>query len=375
MEACLDSFLTKIEINQLRHLRDLEIVLSEKERCHLVLTGKNGSGKTSLLLALNQWLADIPPRSVLMKVMNRRGLETGELHLSYSGLTNPQDLVFGFYEAKRLTRPIIPNGIEKVDLGRTFGVKYKPGSVFLQYLVNLKAERSFASDDQDFKAVEKIDRWFVMFEKCLRNLFSDPKLKLVFDRKNYYFNILQTGHEPFGFDTLSDGYAAILTIVSDLIMKMEGFRSTELYDLQGLVLIDEIEAHLHIELQKKIFPFLVGFFPNIQFIVTTHSPFVLSSAQNAVVYDLEKQIQVQDLSAYSYDALVESYFNIDKYSNEIKKQMAVYEELTQKDELSEEEEDRMFQLRKKLKGVPPDLAPELAARFHELEAIRRKRRV
>ena len=50
----------------------------------------------------------------------------------------------------------------------------------------------------------------------------------------------------------------------------------KMYDLQGIVLIDEIETHLHVELQKKILPFLTNFFPNIQFVITTHSPFILN---------------------------------------------------------------------------------------------------
>lgn len=43
-------------------------------------------------------------------------------------------------------------------------------------------------------------------------------------------------------------------------------------------------------------PFLTSFFPNIQFIVSTHSPFVLNSIDNSVIYDLEKDIRVENLS-------------------------------------------------------------------------------
>lgn len=60
------------------------------------------------------------------------------------------------------------------------------------------------------------------------------------------------------------------------------------FDMQGIVLIDEIETHLHLELQKIILKLLTTVFPNIQFIITTHSPFILSSLENTVVYDLEK---------------------------------------------------------------------------------------
>ena len=49
----MEHFITKIKIEKVRHLDDIEICLSNTERRHLLITGKNGSGKTSLLDALN----------------------------------------------------------------------------------------------------------------------------------------------------------------------------------------------------------------------------------------------------------------------------------------------------------------------------------
>lgn len=50
------NYITKIKINSVRHLKNIEIPLSENERKHLIITGKNGSGKTSLLEALRLFL-------------------------------------------------------------------------------------------------------------------------------------------------------------------------------------------------------------------------------------------------------------------------------------------------------------------------------
>ena len=57
-----------------------------------------------------------------------------------------------------------------------------------------------------------------------------------------------------------------MNIVTELIVRMEK-RSPRTYELQGIVLIDEIETHLHIELQKLVLPFLIKVFQKIQFIV------------------------------------------------------------------------------------------------------------
>lgn len=86
--------------------------------------------------------------------------------------------------------------------------------------------------------------------------------------------------------------------------------------MPGIVLIDEIETHLHLDLQKKILDLLTTVFPKIQFIVTTHSPFILNSLENVVVYDLENHILVEDgLANVPYDGIVEGYFKADTMSS------------------------------------------------------------
>lgn len=146
-----------------------------------------------------------------------------------------------------------------------------------------------------------------------------------------YRILIQNNREPYGFNELSSGYSSILNIVSDLILRIDKNRAAicrnYAFDTEGIVLIDELETHLHIELQKKILPFLVEFFPNIQFIITTHSPFVLNSIDNAVIYDLEKNIRLENMSQYSYEGIVEGYFEVDNYSNELKEKISKYREL------------------------------------------------
>lgn len=189
-----------------------------------------------------------------------------------------------------------------------------------------------------------------MFETTLQKLFEDETLRLRFDRKNFNFSIMTKHREPFDFNTLSDGYAAIINILGDLIMKMKDNR-TNTYDMPGVVLIDDIETHLHAELQKKILPFLTNFFPRIQFIVSTHSPFVIDSLDNAVVYDLENEMPIKDLLAYSYDTIVEHYLDVGKYSEQIKRMLGEYETLLTKKMKTDEEEFKLMELRNYLTWI------------------------
>ena len=371
----MSHFITNINIKKVRHLQNIEILISKNEKKHLILTGKNGSGKTSVLKAITRYLESIQNRDVakmknysdelqrlekeLLKdstdydnLQDMRGLEERynyycrELQLDIYDEVNLENLydqgkfILAYFDAKRNPSIEIPNSVPKIQLNTSYKINENIGNVFLKYLVYLKTQQSFARNENDGQIVDKIEKWFINFENALKNLFEDESIKLIFEYKDLNFKIRQNNREDYGFDVLSDGYSAVLDIVMNLILRMED-EKRNCYDLEGIVVIDEVETHLHIELQKKIMPFLTSFFPNIQFIVSTHSPFVLNSIDNSVIYDLEKNLRVENLSGYAYDGIVESYFDVDKYSNTIKEKMDKYEKLIKKETKTDDENLQM----------------------------------
>ncbi len=184
---------------------------------------------------------------------------------------------------------ILPDGISKVNLKDKYHFSDHANQHFLKYIVTLKAQKSFARDDNDLDFAHKIDQWFSHFEYALKEIFDDQDLKLSFSREKLNFEIQQTGKEPFDFSTLSDGYSSILNIVTELILRMEN-KSTMAFDVQGIVLIDEIKSDI-----------------------------------------------------------------------------ARYDSLINKEQLSESEKDDMYQLKNYLKQLPAQLAPELVSHFQSLE--------
>lgn len=381
----MEYFIKSIKINKVRHLENIEIPISEIQKKHLILTGKNGSGKTSILESIkglfkviyNMGIANSinKPTEILTldfldshqtDKLNNLKIDIGnvaELTKKY----NDGEFILAYFDAKRKNEMLNPEGPKKFELNQKYNIDEKVNKEFLQYLVNLKTQKSFAmTENKDIEIAEKIDKWFETFENGLKEIFGDKNLKIEFDFMNYNFNIISEGREPFNLNQLSDGYSAVINIITDIILRMENKKGTG-YDLEGIVLIDELETHLHIELQKKILPFLTKFFPKIQFIITTHSPFVLNSIENAVIYDLENKTIVEDLSAYSYDGIVENYFDIDKYSSIIKNKVERYESLLLKNELTEDEKMDREELRVYLEIIPFELAPELSAKMSELK--------
>lgn len=109
-----------------------------------------------------------------------------------------------------------------------------------------------ATNGKQEKAAD-IQRWFDNFEKLLQKIFENKQLKLEFDEETFKFSIKEPEKEAYDFNSLSSGYAAILDIVVDLMIRMEKQTNrTFQYDIPGIVLIDEIETHLHLELQRKL---------------------------------------------------------------------------------------------------------------------------
>ncbi|CAK0743367.1 hypothetical protein CCP3SC1_130016 [Gammaproteobacteria bacterium] len=143
-------------------------------------------------------------------------------------------------------------------------------------------------------------------------------------------------------------------------------KQTGLYDMAGVVLIDEIETHLHIELQKQILPFLTSFFPHLQFIVTSHSPFVLNSLADAVVFDLESLKRWENLAPLSTSNIIEDYFDSVQYSQVSKDLLARYQTLSNQQPRTTEQNTEYQKLIELLDGVSLEQSPELVAQYRYL---------
>lgn len=401
-----NTFLTSIEIKKVRHLHDISIPLSCDTRKHLILTGKNGSGKTSVLDALAEhfrYIVDssFMPESTIQKLLktSRQYFPKGDSEsdkfeeestkeriafweksmenwtigaiaacTSYADLRKKYangEFIFAYYKADRLAKVEISSTIENIRLKEQYALSETPGSKLVKYMVGLKATQAFAGQKGDQKRVAEIDAWFERFETILKRIFDDPSLCLDFDIDNFRFHIVQKNREPFDFNTMSSGYSAVFDIINDLIMRMERTRN---YLMEGVVLIDEIETHLHLELQRIVLPFLTEMFPNIQFIVTSHSPFILGSIENAVIYDLETQKLVEDgLANYPYEGIVEGYFHADVLSEELREKLNRYRELVKKQNLTDEDYAEAFTLEQELDEIPDFLSPDIAAEYSRMK--------
>lgn len=400
------TFLTAVHIRKVRHLENIDIVLSSDMRKNLILTGKNGSGKTSVLEAMvkhfdfvtsdsfrteEECIAEVKSKRDRVQELGNSDAEIRKREIRQGTLKHAEELlsnwtngvttdcpsfsdlrekykagkfVLACYNDNRHIEVNISKNIVKVDLMPIYSIQDSPGRELVKYMVNLKATQAFS---KDHTRIQGIESWFNRFQNTLRTIFNDPSLELRFNEETFQFSIQTEGREPFDFNTMSMGYASIFDIIGDLMMRMET-KSKGNYDLEGVVLIDEIETHLHVDLQKKIVPILTQLFPNLQFILTTHSPFILNSTQNAVVYDLETHQLVRDgLVNLPYEGIVEGYFGVDLLSQELKEKFEKYRQLAEKPELSDADYAEAAELELYLEEIPDYLALDLTTEYQRLK--------
>ncbi|HBM2880197.1 TPA: AAA family ATPase [Klebsiella oxytoca] len=314
----------------------------------LIITGGNGCGKTSFITAIYNYLKkgiDDPQNNDIQHLLNQKRSyenqlktigrdggnynyyqqrlkecesrleELNNFNIEISSLDN-KDIrsLLRFHSATRQSAISSPSQAPKhsvlVEENKHFA-NDKDGSQFFEsYLLSLKKNQSYAiAFDKDENEAKRISLWFDKIQLDLRSLFEDPDLVLEFDTKDEKFYLHQDGKDKYTFQTLSAGYSSILSIYTDLIMRVEMWGVSP-DNIQGIIFIDEIDAHLHVSLQKQILRFFIKSFPKIQFIVTTHSPFVVTSVTDSVIYDLTANEQIIDVSSYSYGVVMEEIFGV-----------------------------------------------------------------
>ncbi|WP_407485777.1 AAA family ATPase [Elizabethkingia anophelis] len=147
------------------------------------------------------------------------------------------------------------------------------------------------SDDFNF-----INKEFELFRIAVNRL----------DKKNYTLEFNFKDGRVITFESLPMGYRRVFSMVIDIAYR--SYILNQGIESEGVVLIDEIELHLHPTLQQDVLKRLRQVFPNIQFIVTTHSPLVISNFKSD---DNNKIIKLEHDGNDYYNDKVENIYGID----------------------------------------------------------------
>lgn len=148
---------------------------------------------------------------------------------------------------------------------------------------------------------------YMAMANCFERITGYKDVKLLYNLDTNDIDCYYTNEDGFSMNIplsqMSDGYKNTISLIADIAYRMATLNpqlgTSVLKNTDGVVLIDEIDLHLHPAWQHRILSDLQELFPKVQFIVTTHAPAVISSAKSENLVIL-KNYEVLDASSEIY---------------------------------------------------------------------------
>lgn len=300
----------KIESLVIQDIGGISSLKLENLNPHLnIICGENGIGKTNIIESITACFTIYSQNKLKKKADSNSGL----IQLSMTDIDDK------FKEIEYIVDSFYPrennNHNNRLNL-------YQFWENYSKFLMYFKVDRFFSyqpidslkiHDDKDEHTERNLNGvsrnnlkdWFIKNELLSKQEYSVKidnenigyaKNSITLMNSNYTFSSIKkdmeiyinspTGEIPYEY--LSSGFKSCLFIIWGIIREIQiRFPDIDAKHFNGIIIIDEIELHLHPEWQNKICNILRRSFPNTQFIITTHSPHVIQTSEHNQVIALE----------------------------------------------------------------------------------------
>lgn len=265
--------LKQLKIENYHEIKKIHITNIPTDTQWIFLTGENGYGKTSILQTLVIGLYGDKDEGILLdkKQKIRGGIE---LKISNENIINnfppfefKKFVNFSVYGASRLNKNSKPTNSAKTY------------SLFNSYADLLDIEDKLIMWEMD----KEQRKYFISARKILLQIMSPYVKDIKVERSGSKNRVTykEIDCEEFkGFSELASGFKSIITMIGDMIIRLSENQSEiiNFNELAGIVIIDELDLHLHPKMQRNLVVKLTELFPEIQFIASTHSPIPILGA-------------------------------------------------------------------------------------------------
>ena len=217
--------------------------------------------------------------------------------------------------------------------------------------------------------------------KVLSNLLPEIKFHRIDKQSGQLLFKTPDGIVPL--HCLSDGYLAMTAWVGDLLFRVsENFGDIEKQPLtaQGLLLIDEVDLHLHPKRQRELFSFLDEWLPNFQCVATTHSPMTAQQAGQGELHCLTREagkIRIYPFSGTPktlllHQLVMSPVFGLDTdESKEVEDMKNRYRHLRDKADLSSKEQEELDKLTVFLTNLPTGGRSNMQSSEEHMQLLRK----
>lgn len=171
--------------------------------------------------------------------------------------------------------------------------------------------------------------------KCFERISGSKNASIIFDLDTHRlvlnFESADGSLQKFAMDEMSDGYKNTLSMIGDIAYRMAVLNpmlgDKVLEETSGVIVIDEIDLHLHPQWQQTIISDLNTIFPKIQFIVSSHAPAVINSVAKEQIRILDNgEIYMPAAQTYGRDAnsILREVMNVSERPMDIKQRMNLF---------------------------------------------------
>ena len=185
--------------------------------------------------------------------------------------------------------------------------------------------------------------------------------------------LIDKNGETFNLDQLSDGEKNLIALVGDIARRLVigNSRMSKPLEGEGVILIDEIDLHLHPGWQRLVIPKLLEVFPNCQFFISTHSPQVISHVKPESIFLLEQAEEglsyrkADETYGMSLDRVVELVMNDESRPDSVRDNLDKLFELIERKKIEEAKKLILF-LKKDMQSDPEIMRAEMLIRQEDM---------
>jgi predicted ATP-binding protein involved in virulence len=295
------SYFLSLELENLNCFKDKQILdLSDGNNNYApwtIILGDNGTGKTTLLRVLDECPINNKPKIYYFAEFNRR------LKISLKFVNNSFNKSFAFFNNKKVAYP--PKGNNYYPYLLSYGASrrmnknpnlsskekdnYKLTSLFDETIELINVEEWFLEKFLKTKIAEdtikqKVENQLELVKNLLVEILPDVNSIRIKPLENVNSKIIVEVKTTFGWVNIKDlsyGYQTITALIVDIAANMmERYPESETpLEEPVIILIDEIDLHLHPKWQRTVIDKFSKYFPKAQFIVTAHSPLIVQAAE------------------------------------------------------------------------------------------------
>jgi len=404
--------------------------VKDKAEIH-IFTGQNGSGKTTILTALASAFDDfgtseenkqsnlinkrfkdsdsnitiefdlakvaiykslmINSPKLLLKTHYDNDLKSYEDSLNSSRLYSYDYAVFAFSGYRQIQSEQIeaikePKDFNPLSQSLEFIKDYsQKNQLTINQLIANNISKSAIEKGRNEDKSAKFANVIKSIEKAISEI-TDWRIE--FDLETEPTNLVtKINGEELDFDVLPDGLRSLISWIADLLGRVDLLKWQDdlpIFEKSLILFLDEIEVHLHPAWQRKVLPVVQKLFKNSQIFVSTHSPFVVNSIDDAWVYKLELEDGkakvaevVESENSNSITQVLREIFDVEQWFGlEVQNKLDRFEELRDKilsNGSSEGDESELLDKARELAEEPNDQLKQIIRReLQQLSEIKNK---